>query len=247
MRSITPRSTWKRSPPRVLMVDVGGGSVKLRVSGQRAARSFATGKDLSAQELAATVRRRTAGWMFDVVSIGYPGPIRDGRPSGEPPRVGTGWTGFDYDRAFERPVRMINDASLQALAAYRGPRLLYLGLGTGLGSTLIADGILIPLELGWLRFNTRHSLLQRLADWRPDRVRADRWRRDVVATASALEEAFEADELVLGGGNAARLGRLPRHWRRRTNAQAMLGAIRLWGDLDGVLATPRGALWEVTI
>ncbi|HEY6927712.1 MAG TPA: ROK family protein, partial [Steroidobacteraceae bacterium] len=141
--------------PRVLMIDIGGGSVKLMLSGRRAVRRFATGEDLRPREMVETVRQCTGDWPFDVVSIGYPGLVKDGRPASDPLRVGKGWRRFDYEKAFGCPVRIINDASLQALAAYRGSKMLYIGLGTGFGSTLVTDDILIPLELGWLRFDRK--------------------------------------------------------------------------------------------
>ena len=232
-------------PRRVLMIDIGGGSVKLMLSGHRDVRRFATGKNLGPQEMVQTVLQSTEDWPFDVISIGYPGLVKDGRPASDPPRVGKGWRRFDYERAFARPVRIINDASLQALAAYRGSKMLYIGLGTGFGSTLICDDILIPLELGWLRFDRELSLFQRLADRGPQSVGYRRWRRDVIADVGNLKAAFNVDTVVLGGGNASRVEPLPRYCRLQDNRTALIGAIRLWGDASGMRAEPRGDLWEI--
>ena len=146
-----------RRHPRVLMIDVGGGSVKLMTTEQRDTRSFDTGNSLTAKQMASRVRAETVDWSYDRISIGYPGKVVDGRPVEDPPRVGRGWVDFDYQKALGRPVRIINDAALQALSAYRGGRMLFIGLGTGLGSALVADNVLVPLELGLLRFETRHS------------------------------------------------------------------------------------------
>ena len=219
--------------------------MKLMLSGRRTMRTFKTGVQLSAAQMVECALERTHDWHYDVVSIGFPGPVRNGCPSGDPPRVGAGWVGFDYEGAFGRPVRIINDAALQALAAYRGKCMLFLGLGTGFGSTLIADDILIPLELGWLRFDARRSLLQQLADNGPERLGLRRWRRDVAKTVGNLKAAFAVDDIVLGGGNAARLGNIPRDWRIRTNAQAIRGALRLWENADRIFAIPRGSIWEI--
>ena len=230
---------------RVLMIDIGGGSVKLMLSGRREVRKFATAENLRPQEMVEAVLQSTRDWAFDVVSIGYPGLVRDGRPASDPLRIGRGWRRFDYERAFARPVRLINDASLQALAAYRGSKMLYIGLGTGFGSTLVADDILIPMELGWLRFDRELSLLQQLADTGPQRVDPRRWRRDVIAEVGNLKAAFGVDSVVLGGGNAPRVKPIPRYCRLQDNTAALIGAVRLWGDARGVIAEPRGDLWEI--
>lgn len=227
------------------MVDVGGGSVKLMLSGRREVRAFETGDSLRPDEMVERVLQVANEWTFEAVSIGYPGPVRDGRPVGDPPRVGKGWTQFDYEGAFNRPVRVINDASMQALAAWRGGTMLYIGLGTGLGSTLISDGILVPMELGWLRFDRDRSLLQKLADNSPQRDGYRRWRRNVIAELGTLKAAFDVDKVVLGGGNAPRVRPLPTYCRVQPNSTAIVGAVRLWGDRTGVIAVPRGKLWEI--
>lgn len=231
---------------RVLMIDIGGGSVKVMISGRREVRSFETGENLRPQPLVETVLHLARDWMFDVVSIGYPGLVKHGHPIADPPRLGgKGWQRFDYERAFARPVRIINDAALQALAAYRGRRMLYIGLGTGLGSTLISDDIIVPMELGWLRFDRETSLLQQLADVGPQTLGYSRWRKDVIAEVGTLKAAFDVNDVVLGGGNAPRVRPLPRYCRIQHNTGALTGAVRLWGDASGVIAEPRGDLWEI--
>ena len=227
------------------MVDVGGGSVKLMVSGRRSVRSFETSPQATASQVIEQAREMAQDWSFEVVSVGYPGLVHDGRPVSDPPRLGEGWVDFDYEGAFECPTRIINDASLQALAAYRGVRVLFVGLGTGVGSTLITDDVLVPIELGALRFNSSVTLHEQLGGKGLKRLGHRRWRRDVVTSIRTLAAAFCAREVVLGGGNAARLNPLPKNWRARTNAHALLGAERLWGDRYGVRAEPKGALWII--
>jgi polyphosphate glucokinase len=230
---------------RTLMIDVGGGSVKLRVSGHRGSRVFESGDDLSAAEMVRHVRALTKDWSYDRVSLGYPGRVFEGHPVAEPPRVGTGWVHFDYAEAMNCPVRILNDACMQALAAYRGGTLLYIGLGTGLGSALIAENVLIPLELGLLRVEPGQSLLDLLAAEGLARLGLARWRARLFESVHDLAGAFSADDVILGGGNAARVSRLPDRWRRQPNTHCLRGAERLWGDSQGVLATPVGATWHI--
>jgi polyphosphate glucokinase len=234
-----------RKPPTVLLIDVRAGSIKLMLPGRRALPSFDAEGGLGPRDVAAHVKKLGADYEFDVVSIAYPGALRAGRPIGEPPGAGKGWVSFDYEKAFRLPVRMIDPVSMQALAAYRGARLLFVDLGAGLKSALIADDILTPLELGWLRFDAQHTLLQQLTGEGPRRVDYRRWPRDVVAVAADLKAAFGVKEVVLGGGNAARAKPLPKICRIQTEAQTIVGAARLWGDTDGVIAIPRGSCWEV--
>lgn len=230
---------------RILMIDVGGGSVKLRATGHRGNRSFDSGDHLSARDMVSRVRALTEDWSYERVSIGYPGKVFQGQPVEDPPRVGKGWVGFDYERALRRPVRIMNDASMQALAAYRRGTMLFIGLGTGLGSTLIADDVLIPLELGLLRVEPHSSLLDLLAADGLRRLGVGRWRSKLMRSVYDLAGAFCVDEIVLGGGNAAHLSRLPPHWRRQPNTHCLRGAERLWGDEGGIVAKPVGATWHI--
>ena len=234
-----------RKSPTVLLIDVRAGSIKLMLPGRRALPSLDTDDALDPGGVAAHVKKLGADCEFNAVSIAYPGPLRAGRPVADPPGVGKGWVSFDYEKAFRHPVRMIDPVSIRALAAYRGSRMLFVDLGAGLKSALIADNILTPLELGWLRFDAQHNLLEQLTDEDARRVDYRRWPREVVAVVANLKAAFGVKEVVLGGQNAARAKPLPRSCRIQTEAQTIVGATRLWGDADGVIAIPRGSCWEI--
>ncbi len=235
-----------RKPPTVLLIDARAGSIKLMLAGHRALPSLDTDDASPApREIAAHVKKLEKDYEFDVVSIAYPGALRAGRPVGEPPGAVKGWVSFHYEKAFRRPVRMIDPVSLQALAAYRGARMLFVGLGDGLGSALIADNILTPLELGLLRFDAQNNLRQQLAEDGARRLDFRRWPREVAAVVADLKAAFGVREVVLGGENASRAKPLPKNCRVQTDAQAIVGATRLWGDADGVIAIPRGQCWEI--
>jgi glucose-6-phosphate isomerase len=212
---------------RVLVVDVGGTHVKILATGLKVAREFSSGPTLTAEQMVAGVKTLAAEWTYDVVSVGYPGPVLHGRPVAEPRHLGPGWTGFDYQKAFGCPVQIVNDAAMQALGSYQGDKMLFLGLGTGLGSTLIVDDIVEPMELGHLPYRDgtfeeyvgvsgleAHGLAQ--------------WRRDVEDVIRRLIAALEPEEVVLGGGNVHQLDRLPPGCRAGDNANAFLGGFRLW-------------------
>jgi predicted NBD/HSP70 family sugar kinase len=180
-------------------------------------------------KMIAAVRTATAGWKYDAVSIGYPGVVVHGRPLGEPHNLGRGWVGFDFKRAFgRRPVKMINDAAMQALASYQGKRMLFLGLGTGLGSALIVDGVLVPMELAHLPYKNGCTYEDYLGLAGLRRWGKRKWRRHVNEIVGLLQTALEADYVVLGGGNARLLKRLPAGVRRGDNAKAFRGGYRLW-------------------
>ena len=234
-----------RKSPTVLLIDVRAGSINLTLPGRRALPSLDTDDALDPGGVAAHVKKVGTDYEFDAVSMAYPGPLRAGRPVADPPGVGKGWVSFDYEKAFRHPVRMIDPVSLRALAAYRGSRMLFVDLGSGLRSALIADNILTPLELGWLRFDAQHNLLEQLTDEGVRRVDYRRWPRDVGAVVANLKAAFGVKEVVLGGQNAARAKPLPRSCRIQPEAQTIVGATRLWGDADGVIAIPRGSCWEI--
>src|SRR5215813_4934232 len=221
---------------RVLVVDVGGTHVKVLVTGEKAHREFSSGPTLTAEQMVAGVKAVAAGWTYDAVSIGYPGPVLNGRPLAEPHNLGPGWVGFDYGKAFGCPVRVVNDAAMQALGSYCGGKMLFLGLGTGLGSTMIVDGIVEPMELGHLPYRDgtfeqyvgvhglqAHGLVQ--------------WRRDVEDVVGRLIAALEPQDVVLGGGNIHHLETLPPGCRAGDNANAFVGGFRLW---KRVRVTPRG-------
>jgi polyphosphate glucokinase len=213
----------------VLVVDVGGNSVKILASGQNVRRSFPSGPNMTPKAMVSGVRRLAADWEYDAVSIGYPGPVLRGRPIAEPRNLGCGWVGFDFPGAFGRPVKVINDAAMQALGSYQGGRMLFLGLGTGLGSTVIVDGIVQPMELGHLPYKkgTYEEYVGRAGLKRHGKKK---WRRHVADVVARLIAAIEPDETVIGGGNVRKLAALPPHTRAGDNANAFRGGLRLWQE-----------------
>jgi polyphosphate glucokinase len=211
----------------VLVVDVGGTSVKILGSGQSEIRSFRSGPTLTPRRMVSGVKKLAADWRYDVVSIGYPGPVLQGRPTAEPVNLGHGWVGFDFAAAFGRPVKVVNDAALQAMGSYQGGKMLFLGLGTGLGSALIVDGEIEPMELGHLPYKkgTYESYVGRTG---LDRDGKKKWRRRVADVVERLVAALQPDETVIGGGNVKKLDALPRRCRAGHNANAFRGGFRLW-------------------
>jgi glucose-6-phosphate isomerase len=212
---------------RILVVDIGGTHVKVLVTGERERREFPSGPALTAEQMVAGVRMIAADWKYDVVSIGYPGPVRHGRPVAEPRYLGPGWTDFDYRKAFGCPVKIVNDAAMQALGSYRGGKMLFLGLGTGLGSTLIVDEIVEPMELGHLPYRDR-TFEEYVGRHGLETHGLTQWRRDVDDVVRRLIAALEPEDVVLGGGNVHKLDKLPPGCRPGDNANAFLGGFRLW-------------------
>jgi hypothetical protein len=213
---------------RVLVIDIGGNNVKVAVPGRYDVVKVPSGSGLTAEQMVAGVRGAVAGWKFDVVSVGYPGPVTNGRPAEEPVNLGGGWVDFDYDAAFGRSVRFINDAAMQALGSYEGGRMLFLGLGTGLGSALVVDGVVVPLELAHLPFRKGRSFEQSIGKAALDRLGKRRWRANVTEITAMLKHAMQADYVLLGGGNVKALREVPDGARLGANANAMLGGVRLW-------------------
>jgi polyphosphate glucokinase len=212
---------------RVLVIDVGGTHVKILATGEKAHREFASGPTLTAREMVSRVKRLARGWKYDAVSIGYPGPVLRDRPVAEPHNLGRGWMGFDFERAFGRPTKVVNDAAMQALGGYKRGKMLFLGLGTGLGSTLIADGIVEPMELGHLPYRKR-TFEDYVGIRGLQRLGKKKWRRAVFDVVERLAAALEPDEIVLGGGNVKRLKTLPPGCREGDNANAFRGGFRMW-------------------
>jgi polyphosphate glucokinase len=211
----------------VLAVDVGGTHVKILASGQKEKREFPSGPTLTARQMVAKVKRLARGWKYDVVSIGYPGVVLNNRVMAEPHNLGRGWVGFDFGHAFGCPVRVLNDAAMQALGSYKRGKMLFLGLGTGLGSALIVDGIVEPMELGHLPY--RKGTYEKYVGVRGlKRFGKKKWRRHVADVIERLVTAVEPDEVVLGGGNAKLLGAIPTGSRLGGNDNAFLGGFRAW-------------------
>jgi predicted NBD/HSP70 family sugar kinase len=197
-------------------------------TGHRHPIKIPSGPSMTAKRMVRAVRKATAGWDFDVVSIGYPGAVLHGKPASEPHNLGGGWVGFNFRRAFGRPVRILNDAAMQALGSYRRGRLLFLGLGTGLGTALIVDGVLEPMELAHLPYKKGRTYEEYVGKTGLKRLGKRKWRRHVDDVITRLKTALEVDEVVIGGGNAKLLKRLPRGVRLGTNANAFLGGYRIW-------------------
>jgi polyphosphate glucokinase len=219
----------KVSIKNVLVVDVGGTSVKILATGQTERRSFPSGPTLTPRRMVSEVKKLARGWTYDVVSIGYPGPVLHGRPMAEPYHLGRGWLGFDFAEAFGHPVKVANDAAMQALGSYQGGKMLFLGLGTGLGSTMIVDGIVEPMELSHLPYKkaTYEDYVGRAGLKRYGRKK---WRRHVADVVARFIAALEPDETVIGGGNVRKLDTLPPHSRAGDNDNAFRGGFRLWAE-----------------
>ena len=216
---------------KILVVDIGGTNVKMLASGQREPRKFPSGPTLTPRQMAAGVKQAVQGWQYDAVSIGYPGPVRLGQPASEPHNLGKGWVAFNYRAAFGRPVKIINDAAMQALGSYEGGRMLFLGLGTGLGSTLIADGVIQPMELGHLPYR-KGTFEDYLGIRGLEKRGKKKWRAAVEDAVARLVAALQPDTVVLGGGNVKKLKALPPLSRAGVNANAFRGGFRLWEATD---------------
>src|ERR1700738_3811555 len=213
---------------RILVIDVGGTHVKVLATGRKEPIKIPSGPAMTAKQMVRRVRASIAGWKFDAVSIGYPGPVLHGKPVNEPRNLGTGWVGFDFRRAFGCPVRVINDAALQALGSYHGGRMLFLGLGTGLGSALAFESMLFPLELGDLPYRDRDIIENFLGIPGIERLGEQEWKREVIFAVTQLKKSFIVDYVVLGGGNVHRFDQSPEGIERGKNENAFLGGLRLW-------------------
>jgi len=214
-----------------LVVDVGGTHVKILATGQREHREARSGPTMTARRMVATVKRLSAGWSYRRVTIGYPGPVLHGRPLAEPHHLGKGWTGFDFRKGFGRPVKVINDAAMQALGAYEGGRMLFLGLGTGLGSAMVADGVLMPLELAHLPYRGDRTYEDYVGVRGLIRLGRRKWTSHVHAVVEILQAGLQAEYVVLGGGQTKKLKSMPRGVRVNDNRCAIRGGLRLWDSL----------------
>lgn len=217
---------------KILMIDVGGTSVKLMVSGHEGSRKFASGRTLTAEKMTQKVLVETKDWDYDVVSLGYPGIVRSGHVSVDPHNLAAGWVGFDFERAFEKPVRVINDAAMQALANYEAGRLLFLGLGTSVGAALIADDTVVPLEIGTIPLSKSEAMFERLGKKALHSHGRQRWQKSVERAVLMLRDIFWPDHFQLGGGNAKYLDPAPEGCVCGSNQDAFHGAERLWPGSD---------------
>ncbi len=216
----------------VLVVDVGGTHVKILATGQKAPREFPSGPTLTAKQMVTGVKKLARDWKYDAVSIGYPGPVIKNRPLADPYNLGPGWVGYDFEAGFKRPVKVVNDAAMQALGSYKGGKMLFLGLGTGLGSAMIVDGIVEPMELGHLPYKA-HTFEDYVGIRGLKRLGNKRWRQHVADVIARLVAALEPEDVVLGGGNVHQLKELPSGCRAGDNANAFLGGFRLWEETSG--------------
>jgi polyphosphate glucokinase len=214
---------------KVLVVDVGGTYVKIFATGQKEPRRFSSGPTMTPRQMVSAVKKLAADWQYDAVSIGYPGLVLRGRVAAEPHNLAPGWVGYNFAAAFGRPVKIINDAAMQALGSYQGGEMLFLGLGTGLGSAIVADGVVVPMELGHLSYkNGTYEDYVGLRGLR--RLGRKKWQHHVEYGVERLITAFHPDDVVIGGGNAKGLTELPPGCRAGDNANAFLGGFRLWED-----------------
>src|SRR2546430_17541730 len=212
---------------KVLVIDIGRTNVKMLPTARQEPIKFLSGPAMTPEAMVAGVKKRTRDWKYDVISVGYPGPVLRGCPKAEPRNLAPGWVGFDFEAAFERPVKIINDAAMQALGSYNGGTMLFLGLGTGLGSALIIDGSVHAMELAHLPYK-RGSYEDYVGIRGLEKHGKKKWRRYVVDVVERLRAALEVDDVVLGGGNVKKLKALPKGCRAGDNANAFLGGFRLW-------------------
>jgi polyphosphate glucokinase len=225
---------------RVLAIDIGGSHVKTKISGRREMRQFVSGPTLTPRRMVEKVLALNGDLQYDVISIGYPGVVVHGKIITEPFNLGRGWVGFDFRKAFGRPTHLMNDAAMQAIGSYEGGRMLFLGLGTGLGSTLIVDDVVAPMELAHLPYKRKRSYEDYVGDRGRARLGPKKWRKVVGEIVEQLREALEADYVVLGGGNARKLKRLPKNARLGNNDFAFIGGFRVWRDAVKPRAATKG-------
>ena len=214
---------------KVLVIDVGGTHVKVLATGQNTERKFTSGAEMTPAKMVAGVKAITPDWKYEAVSIGYPGPVLRNRPVAEPHNLGSGWVGFDFEKAFGHPVKLINDAAMQALGSYHEGKMLFLGLGTGLGTAMIADGIIEPMELGHLPYK-KATYEDYVGERGLEHAGKKKWRQHVEDVVTRLKAALEPDDVVIGGGNVRLLKEVPPGCRVGDNANAFIGGFRLWEE-----------------
>ncbi len=217
---------------KILVIDVGGTHVKLMIS-RKKKRKFKSGPKMTPREMVAQIKTDLKDWKYEAIAVGFPAPVRDGRILSDPKHLGKGWVGFDFEKALRKPVRILNDAALQALGSYRGGRMLFLGLGTGLGSTLVMPNMILPLELGDLPYRDHRIIEDFLGRSGIVKLGTKEWEREVVFAVNQLKKSVIADYVVLGGGKAKKLRKLPKGTELGHNRNAFLGGIRLWQSDPG--------------
>lgn len=226
------------------MIDVGGSNAKLMICEDGEMRKIPSGPQLSAEEMVKQAIELTKDWSFDRVSIGFPGLVRDGKPVREPLNLGGGWLDFDYEKGFGRPVRFINDASLQALANYREGRMLFIGFGTSTGATLIVDDVVVPMEIGMLKITRSQRFMHKLTNEARKEEGMEDWMATLKEAVELLQDVFRPDDTVLGGGNAKLIDPVPENCRIVNNRTGYLGACRLWEDAD-LFAAAWHSSWRI--
>lgn len=220
----------RKAPTRILVIDVGGSHVKCVATGHTTPVRFDSGPTMTPDLMVQSVLTLIEGWRYDAVSIGYPGVVRGGKIDREPQNLGEGWMDFDFKKAFRCPVKILNDAAMQALGNYKGGSMLFLGLGTGLGAALIVDHAIIPMELAHLPYRGRHTYEELVGDVARKRLGKKKWNANVEKVVKDLRDAFLPDEIIVGGGNATKLKKLPAHTRLGANTNAFKGGFRIWKE-----------------
>lgn len=229
---------------KVLMIDVGGTNVKMMASGHEGFRKFPSGRSLTAAKMVKGVIEATADWEYEAVSLGFPGLVREGKIARNPLNLSGGWMDFDFEKALKRPVRIMNDASMQALARYESGRMLFVGLGTSVGASLIADDTIVPLEVGIMRLSKSEGFMDRLSKEALETLGKSRWQKSVQKALTLLRDVFWPDHIAIGGGNAKHVNPLPPGCELGDNQDAFRGAIRLWPGSD-MLAEPHVTTWRI--
>ena len=217
-----------KAPTRILVIDVGGNNVKVGLGGQKEPLKIPSGPAMTGAQMIAAVKKATAAWKYDVVTIGFPGPVKANQPAREPVNLGKGWVKLDYAKAFGKPVKVVNDAALQALGSYKGGRMLFLGLGTGLGSTLVSEHSVVPLELAHLPYRKGRSYEDYVGERGLRRLGAKKWTAHVAKVVALLRDALQVDHVVLGGGQTKKLKKNPPDVTLGAGDAAMVGGARFW-------------------
>ncbi len=215
---------------KVLVIDVGGTNVKVSSTDAESVRKIPSGPEMSAELMVRDVLQTASDWAYDVVAIGYPGPVHNGRPTMEPKNLAPGWVGYDFESHFQKPVKLVNDAVMQAVGSYEGGRMLFLGLGTGLGTALVTEKTVVPMELAHLPYRKGRTFEDYVGLRGLERLGHKKWRKAVRDVVARLKQALLSDYVVLGGGNAKKLKKLPDDSRLGDNRNAILGGFRLWDD-----------------